>query len=253
MNILKKSLSLPLHLTFEEKNAIWESIATTISRDHGNIRNKDDVLKKWSNTLVKHKPIISDKLISVRKTGGGPAEAGLTEFELKIKSIKGVETFEGISSGIDLSYGNNSPLSDVDLMVTSPTGVPSLSQTGSEFALEMNPPSRKRKLPDDVITDPVKKSILQNEVAKLEVLNSIDSKIEALVGNINSKMDRIADQLELMVSNQNKLISLMSSSYSGMQHIPSPPLQQSSHLQQGYHQQPYFQSLSPFYQQQDND
>ena len=39
-------------LTFEEKTAIWESIATTISRDHGNIRNKDDVLKKWSNTLV---------------------------------------------------------------------------------------------------------------------------------------------------------------------------------------------------------
>ena len=126
-------------------------------------------------------------MISVRKTGGGPAEAGLTEFELKIKSIKGVETFEGISSGIDLSYGNNSPLSDVDLMVTSPTGVLSLSQTGSESALEMNPPSRKRKLPDDVITYPVKESILQNEVAKLEVLNSIDSKIEALAGNINSK------------------------------------------------------------------
>ena len=68
----------------------------------------------------------------------------------------------------------------------------------------MNPPSRKRKLPDDVITDPVKESILQNEVAKLELLNSIDSKIEALAGNINSKVDRIADQLELMVSNQKK-------------------------------------------------
>ena len=102
-------------LTFEEKNAIWESIAATISRDYGNIRNKDDVFKKWSNILVKNKPIISDKLASARKTGGGAAEAELTELELKIKAIKGVETFEGISSGIDLSLGNISPLSDVDL------------------------------------------------------------------------------------------------------------------------------------------
>ena len=89
--------ALSSSLTFDEKSAIWESIATTISREHGNIRSKDDVFKKWSNILVKNKPIISDKLASARKTGGGPAEAELTEFELKIKVIKGVETFEGIS------------------------------------------------------------------------------------------------------------------------------------------------------------
>ena len=97
--------------------------------------------KKWSNILVKNKPIISDKLASAKKTVCGPAEAILTEFELKIKDIKGVETLEGISSGIDLSIGSNSPLSKVDIMVTSPTG----AQSGSESAeLERKPPYRKR-------------------------------------------------------------------------------------------------------------
>ena len=59
--------ALSSSLTFDEKSAIWESIATTISREHGNIRSKDDVFKKWSNILVKNKPIISDKLDSSRK------------------------------------------------------------------------------------------------------------------------------------------------------------------------------------------
>ena len=113
--------------------------------------------------MVKNKPIISDKLASARKTGGGAAEAELTELELKIKAIKGVETFEGISSGIDLSLGNNSPLSDVDLMVTSPTGARILSPSSLEFGLEMKP-LRKRRFPDDMIIDPVKETILQMKV-----------------------------------------------------------------------------------------
>ena len=87
-------------LTLKEKTAIWESIAATISRDYGNMRNKDDAFKKWSNILVKNKPIISDILASARETGGGAAETELTELELKIKAK--VETFGGISSGIDL-------------------------------------------------------------------------------------------------------------------------------------------------------
>ena len=239
-------------LTFDEKSAIWESIATTISRKHGNIRSKDDVFKKWSNILVKNKPIISDKLASARKTGGGPAEAGLTEFELKIKAIKGMETFEGISLGIDLSLESNCPSSDVDLMITSPIAASIPSQSGSESGLDMKPP-RKRRFTEELNTDSVKESILQNEVAKLSVLNSINSKIEDLAENIDSKMDRFADNLELMVSNQNKLICLMSNIYSaGIQHIP-PPLQQSSHLQQRYHQQPYFPPLHLSYPQQDKD
>ena len=87
-------------LTLKEKTAIWESIAATISRDYGNMRIKDDAFKKWSNILVKNKPIISDILAYARETGGGAAETELTELELKIKAK--VETFEGISSGIDL-------------------------------------------------------------------------------------------------------------------------------------------------------
>ena len=138
--------ALSSSLTFDEKSAIWESIATTISREHGNIRSKDDVFKKWSNILVKNKPIISDKLASARKTGGGPAEAGLTEFQLKIKAIKGRETFEGISSGIDLSLGSNCPSSDVDLMITSPIAASIPSQSGSESGLDMNPPRKRRFL-----------------------------------------------------------------------------------------------------------
>ena len=243
--------ALSSSLTFDEKSAIWESIATTISREHGNIRSKDDVFKKWSNILVKNKPIISDKLASARKTGGGPAEAELTEFELKIKVIKGVETFEGISSGIDLSLESNCLSSDVDLMITSPTAASIPSQSCSESGLDMNPP-RKRRFTEELNIDSVKESILQNEVAKLGVLNSIHSKIEDLAVNIDSKMDRIGDNLELMVSNQNKLICLMSNIYSGMHHTP-PPLQQSSHLQQGYHQKPYFPPLHPFHPQQDKD
>ena len=170
----------------------------------------DDVFKKWSNILIKNKPIISDKLASARKTGGGAAEAELTELELKIKVIKGLETFEGNSSITDLSLGNNSPLSDVDLMVTIPTGARILSPSSLKFELEMKPP-RKRIFPDDMIIDPVKETVLQNKGAKLDVLTGINSKIEDFAGNVNSKLDRIVNQLELMVSNQNKLIPLLSS------------------------------------------
>ena len=76
---------------------IWEQIASTISQEHQTISTKD-VIRKWTNILVKHKPIMSDKLSSAKTTGGGPVEAGLTELELKFKSIKGKETFEGTST-----------------------------------------------------------------------------------------------------------------------------------------------------------
>ena len=107
-------------------------------------------------------------MVSTRRTGGGAAEAELTELELKIKAIKGVETFEGIYSEIDILLGNNRPLSDGDLMVTSPTGARILTPSGSEFVLEMKP-ARKR-FPDDVIKDPVKETILKNEGAKLDIM-----------------------------------------------------------------------------------
>ena len=49
---------------------------------------------------VEYKPNISDNLSATKETRGEPAEAELTEIEMKIKSIKGRETFEGITDGI---------------------------------------------------------------------------------------------------------------------------------------------------------
>ena len=93
-------------LTSSDKEAFWEEIARTISRDHQTIRIKDDVYKRWCNLLVKYKLIICDKLLAAKKTGGGPAEAELKEFELKIRSIKGNKTFEGITGGVDISMSH---------------------------------------------------------------------------------------------------------------------------------------------------
>ena len=95
--------SLSASLTYEEKSSIWDQIANDLTTKHGVDRSRDDVTKKWSNILCKHKPLIADKIKSVRKTGGGPAEAELTYLEEKIHSIRGKETFEGISCGIDVS------------------------------------------------------------------------------------------------------------------------------------------------------
>ena len=115
---------------------------------------------------MKNQPIISDKLDSARKTCGGPPEVGLTEFELKIKAIKGVETFEGTSSGIDLSLGSNCPSSEVDLMITSPIAASIPSQSGSESGLDMNPP-RKRRFTEELNTDSVKAFDYLDPKAKL--------------------------------------------------------------------------------------
>ena len=95
--------SLSASLTYGEKSSIWDQIANDLTTQHGVHRSRDDVTKKWSNVPCKHKPLIADKIKSVRKTGGGPAEAELTYLEEKIHSIRGKETFEGISCGIDVS------------------------------------------------------------------------------------------------------------------------------------------------------
>ena len=153
-------------LTSSDKDAVWEELARTISRDHQTIRSKDDLYKRWCNLLVKYKPIICDKLLAAKKTGGGPAEAELTEFELKISSIKGNETFEGITGGVDISMmSSDSPQSDTIEMVSSPTAVvpfqlcSSQTSAGSEMAEhdEMRPP-RKRKLSEYPVSDSIKKT-----------------------------------------------------------------------------------------------
>ena len=73
-------------LTFEEKNKIWEDIANALNETYEITRTKEDVSKKWSNILYKYKPRISDEILSANKTGGGPAQAELSELELKIQS-----------------------------------------------------------------------------------------------------------------------------------------------------------------------
>ena len=60
-----------------------------MSQAHGILRSKEDVAKKLFTVLAKHKLLISEKMSSTRKTGGGSLEAELTEIEAKVMSIKG--------------------------------------------------------------------------------------------------------------------------------------------------------------------
>ena len=93
--------SLSASFTFEEKNTVWDEVASGLSTLHDTSRNRDDVLKKWSNLLSKRNPLIADKIASMKKTGGGPPGSELTPLEEKIQSIKGKQLFEGIASGVD--------------------------------------------------------------------------------------------------------------------------------------------------------
>ena len=114
--------------------------------------------KKWSNVLAKHKPIISEKISSARKTGGGSPGAELTELEAKVKSIKGKELFVGVVGEIDISTSSLSPLSDSDMSISE----------------EMKPP-RKRKYFDER-SDPIdqtKKTLLENEQVKINLLEAL--------------------------------------------------------------------------------
>ena len=81
-------------LTADDKNKIWEEIAGKISDGYEGTRTRDEICKKWYNTLTKYKPRIVDKIASVKRTGGGPTEGCLNELEAKIFSIKGKEAFE---------------------------------------------------------------------------------------------------------------------------------------------------------------
>ena len=175
--------ALSCSLTFDENNNVWQDIANEISQSHGTFRSKEDVSKKWSNVLAKHKPIISDKVLSARKTGGGSPEAELTELEAKLKSIKGKELFEGVQGGIDIcSASPITPLSDSDMSIVE----------------EMKPP-RKRKFFDERsnLTDTtLKKALLETEQEKIGLLR-----------NINNEIDKMVDLLGQIVGIQNRLLS----------------------------------------------
>ena len=117
---------------------------------------------------------------TAKKTGGGSAEVELTEFEMKIKSIEGRETFEGITSGLDVFVmSSNSPHDDIE-MLSSPVAATFQTCSSQATGLELVEPGfydpRKRKLSDPG-TDSVKKNILENQVKKVEILEAIESKM----------------------------------------------------------------------------
>ena len=180
--------SLSASFTFEEKNKVWDDLASRLSALHGTVRNRDDVIKKWSNLLSKHNPL-----------------------EDKIKSIKGKQVFEGIASGVDITIEpTHSQVSfDSDQMVMSP-----LLSTDDEQPKLTGLPSRKRKFSyplsdatrDMQLTD-TKQILLEKEEEKLAVVKRIESSLE----RIESHMKRIGDMLQILpeiVANQKVITAL---------------------------------------------
>ncbi|KAI6648305.1 Myb-related transcription factor, partner of profilin-like [Oopsacas minuta] len=187
-------------MTFDDKNKIWEEISERLSELHGNVRTRDDVMKKWYNVLTKHKPCIADKLASARKTGGGPADADLDEIEAKISSIKGKEAFEGIESGIDLPLESQSSNDETKRMLMS--SVPTEDIEKINF---FQPAPRKRHRLETDELESTKRAILEKEDKKLEILANIDSKLDRL----ESKFDRVIQILQHTAADQSKTLSLL--------------------------------------------
>ena len=184
-------------LTADDKNKIWEEIAGKISDRHGSTRTRDEISKKWYNTVTKYMPRIADKIASTRRTGGIPAEECLDELEAKIFSIKGKEAFEGIESGIDLSLAPPSTvMKDDESMIISPT-----PSQGFEKKFFKEPSvRRKRKISDSETSgyESIKQSLLNNEDEKLRLLKEIDSKLE-----------RVLTIFERVAEDQSKILSWM--------------------------------------------
>ena len=89
----------------------------------------------------------------------------------------------------------------------------------------MKPPARKRTLIEVPVTDSYKERILENEKQKVEIQQRIDSKLEVIAENVTSSTGLMVGKLELLISNQNILINLMSSMiFAGMQPINPLPI-----------------------------
>ena len=173
--------ALSCSMTFDEKNNVCEDIANEISQSHGTFRSKEYVSKKCSNVFAQHKPIISDKVLSARKTGGGSPDAELTDLEAKLKSIKGKELFEGVQGGI---------------YICSASPITTLSDSDMSIVEEMKPP-KKRKFFDESLT---------NTTLKKALLETVQDKI-VLLRNINNKMDKMVDLFGQIFGIQNRLLS----------------------------------------------
>ena len=188
-------------LTADDKNKVWEEVACQISERHGTTRTRDDISKKWYNVLTKYKPRIADKLASIKRTGGGPAEESLDELEAKIYSIKGKEAFEGIESGIDLIQEQLSTGIYNEQMVISPTP----SQEGEKTFFKQPQVLRKRKHSSETETSDyefVKQSLLNNKEEKLRLLQRIDSKLEQMVTIFGRVAEDQSKILSWMTQNQ---------------------------------------------------
>ena len=172
-------------LTFDDKNKIWEEISGRLSELHGNVRTRDDIMKKWYNTLTKHKPRIADKLASARKTGGGPADADLNEIEAKISSIKGKEA--------------QCADDETERILMSP--VP--SEDIEEIKFVQQAPRKRHPLENDDL-ESTKRAILEKD-KKLEILTNINSKL----GRLEGKFDRVIQILQHTAADQSKIIPLL--------------------------------------------
>ena len=204
--------SLSASFNFEEKNTVWDEVASGLSTLHGTSRNRDDVLKKWSNLLSKHKPLIADKLASMEKTGGGTPGSELTPLQEKIQSIKGKQLFEDIASGVDITNEpTHSQVSyDSDKMVTGP-----LFSTDDEQPNLAEQPSRKRKFSyplsgatADMQLTNTKQILLEKGEEKKVVVKRIESSLE----RIESHMQRIGDMMQNqpeMIANQKAMLSAL--------------------------------------------
>ena len=97
------------------------------------------------------------------------------------------------------------------------------------------------------MTDSFNEGILENEKQKVEMLKRINSKLEDIAEKVASSTSLMVGKLDLLISNQNKLIHLMSNMISaGMQ--PTNPLTHlppSTYLPQGYQQHQYFPTIPP--------
>ena len=183
--------SLSASFTFEEKNTVWVDVASRLSALHATSRNRQDVLKKLSNFLSKHKPLIADKIASMKKTGGGPPGSELTPLEEKIQSIKGKQIFEGIASGVDMTTEpTHFQVSyDSDQMVTSP-----LFSTDDDQPNLAGLPSRTRKFyyplsgtAADMQLKNTKRILLEKEEDKLTVIKRIESSLERIESHAENR------------------------------------------------------------------
>ena len=144
---------------------------------------------------------------------------------------------------------SNSPRSEIEMLssLVAVSFQPCCSQTASSELVELDiHPPKKRKLSDPG-TDNVKKNILENEVKKVEILKAIESKMDKFTEIISCKMDHIADSLDILISNQSRLIAMTGNTSSGIQTNPLHPFQPSATQILHAYQQQYFPSLPPFY------